>query len=280
MHNCSLVVDGGRWGATDFDLKGNKMIRSICLVIAACVCSVSHAGYVVLDDFSTLLNTPAENTNAGNDQENVLYVFNPGATLSAFIGPQTTSTSDTGTMLGGQRDATFSIVNSPAAGNNNSLALIGGGQLSISNADIIDAELTLVYDANGAGLNQSLLDTSNFQFDVASSDVSSFDLTVSVFKQNDATTASTYTTTVASPTGGATTFDLGYGNFSLAAGATTEFDFSNDLLGKVEVTVGGLAGYDITFEEFSFNNVPEPGTAIGIASIGIIGFMTRRRRRA
>ena len=54
-------------------------------------------------------------------------------------------------MLGGQRDTSFSIVNSPSSGSSPSVALIDGGNLQISNPDSMDAELTLVYDANGTG---------------------------------------------------------------------------------------------------------------------------------
>lgn len=255
------------------------MLRSICLFIAACLCSTSQAGYVLVDDFTDLLNTPAKNTNAGNDAANYLEVFTPGSILAAFIGPTQTDTTDTGSMLGGQRDASFSIVNSPSSGSSSSRALIDGvGNLQISNPDSIDAELTLIYDANGAGLNQSLLDTTLFRFDVASSDTSVFDLTVSVFKQGDTTTASTFTNTFSNPTTSDTFFTLEYSGFSLASGATTAFDFQNDMLGKVEVTIGGDTGYDSSFSSLSFTT-PEPGTAVGIASLGLIGLMTRRRRR-
>ncbi len=254
------------------------MLRSIYLICAACLCSTSQAGYVLVDDFADLLNTPAKNTNAGNDEVNYLAVFNPVANLPSFTGPAQTDTTDTGSMLGGQRDTSFNIVNSPSTSSPSSLALIDGGNLQISNPDSMDAELTLIYDANGTGLNQSLLDTTLFRFDVASSDTSAFDLTVSVFKQGDTTTASTFTNTFSNPTTSDTFFTLEYSSFSLASGATTAFDFQNDLLGKVEITIGGDAGYDISFSSLSFTT-PEPGTAVGIASLGLIGIMMRRRRR-
>ena len=49
------------------------------------------------------------------------------------------------------------------------------------------------------------------------------------------------------------------------------------MLGKVEVTIGGDVGYDVSSSSLSFTT-PEPGTAVGIASLGLIGLMTRRRR--
>ena len=271
-----LTQRKGTYKLTSVD--GWDMLRSICLLFAACICSTSQAGYVLLDDFTDLLNTPAKNTNSGNDAENYLEVFNPSSTISSFTGPAQTDTTDTGSMLGGQRDTSFSIVNSPSTASSSSVALIDGGNLQISNPDSMDAELTLVYDANGTGLNQSLLDTKLFRFDVASSDTSSFDLTVSVFKQGDTTTASTFTNTFSNPATSETFFTLEYSGFSLASGATTAFDFQNDMLGKVEVTIGGDTGYDISYSSLSFTS-PEPGTAVGIASLGLIGLMTRRRRR-
>ena len=79
---------------------------------------------MLLDDFTDLLNTPAKNTNAGNDAENYLEVFNPAANLSNFTGPAQTDTTDTGSMLGGQRDTSFSIVNSPSSGSPSSLMTV------------------------------------------------------------------------------------------------------------------------------------------------------------
>jgi len=223
-----------------------KYLKPAALGSALALLSVAHAG-IVVDDF----NDPTGGLTVNLDNP-------PG------VGTASASTVAAG-ILGGQRDLAFNVAyTAPTTASVQVNEPTSPSRLTESSGDFATPDLTLNYNANGAGLGVSLSAASLTLKDLHTD----LPLTVNVWLTTSA--GNSYTATV--PVAGGYGADLTISSFS-TVGAPTLSDI-NDI--KVEFI--GQAGADYSLN--TITAVPEPSAYGGLAALGLLGTVVWRRARA
>jgi hypothetical protein len=196
--------------------------------------------------------------------------------------PIDTTTGSTGgplaNIIGGTRGYSFTTRWGGGAGSNTGAFKIndfGDNTLTVDNATNVDSDLTITWDANGAGLGGAdLLDgTGNANAYAMVLDVPSIDA-------NGVTILFTITDTNANVATGTDTFTvpgqlfIPYADFSNAINV----DFAS--VSSIVMTLSGGASWDGAFRLIESSptpsDVPVPGT-LALIGLGLLGFGARRR---
>jgi hypothetical protein len=206
----------------------------------------------------------------------------------------TTNSTDTGTMIGGERETTLTWATpSPNTGfTDNARVVAGTSKLIWEQGDSIKGTLIVLYDGVGTanGTNDGLGDVDLsaggaiqflFQSVASGGDGSSFQVTVEVKSGIGTGEGGVKTQSVTGMFSGFGTFGLDFSGLSGDAGFditkvdSIKYTFDSSMGGNPAGTGGG----DYAFDLFGTGVVPEPLTMLGMfLGLGSVGAYIRKRR--
>ena len=234
---------------------------------------------VTVDDFSDAINSPAEG-GPGATSEFILNVYADNGVGNDT--PQTATATDSGAgILGTTRITTITHTGWTGGTSGQGASTVEGfgtGAVTIANNDFTDSSINFQYDANGADLS-STSGAEFFSIGLLGSDLNSFDFTVKIVDDSDTNVASSLSGTFQQSVSAPQQFDFFLTNFTIAAGASSAFDFETNTLGELDLTIDGAPGFDLTLDSFGFGGLPEPSSIATLGLLAVGGIVTARRRR-
>ncbi len=225
-----------------------RYLRNAAIGSVLALAGAAHAA-IVVDDF----NDPSGG---------VTYTLNSPPN----VGSGSVAVSTTGSMLGGQRDTSYTVTYTAATTASLEFnTATSPSRLTQSAGDFATPDLFLNYDANGAGLHANLTSASmtlkDFHTDLAQ--------TINVWLTTS--TGNSFSASV--PVSAGFSGDLTVNSFSTVGSP----DIHNINGIKIEFD-GGTQGVD--YSVHSITVVPEPGAYGALAALGLLGTVVWRRARA